>query len=580
MTMLARVALALGFSFVLSPPASAAGIIDHVPAEAVGFAVVHNLSSVDAKVQRLMAIFEDLSEVKPPAPLAFIRTATGLGAGVNESGDALMALLPGDTPEQPKPLLVVAVSDYAAFAASVGGDASGEISRVRIAGQEVLAAKRAEYAVLMNMEHRATMETLLGTPAREPESIAALGQWLAEADVAIVVLPAGVDYLTGRGKAAVDEQAASLDEQYGDPALADMLKDMKQGLEINRSILGFVDAEIAAGAVGVAIDETGNVRISDRFLFTEGGRLARLQNVPKGDEPALAGFPNEPFVFAGGGPIPPAWMEAGARLMRRIIEDHPEIYGFAGFDEAQWAEVEASWTEAMRARAWSMVMFAGAKDDPLYSNLYGRALVDDSTAYLASIKKSMATWNKLTAASTSDITLNSETSDVEIAGKRGVMVVTDVAAAAGDDDVPMIKPMFEAMFGGDGKIRFYSIAAAPQVALTAIAPEPKVTEALGWAADERGLANASEVAETAGLLNPAAPWTFYLSPQGIVIWAERMYTKVFSAFGGPAFPIPPYPAGPPLGMSMNLANGQFQGELVVPRKMLEGLADYIKQVMK
>ena len=59
---------------------------------------------------------------------AFIKAATGLGAGVNESGDALLVALPGEiSPLAPKLLLMVTVSDYAAFAASVGGDASGEL---------------------------------------------------------------------------------------------------------------------------------------------------------------------------------------------------------------------------------------------------------------------------------------------------------------------------------------------------------------------------------------------------------------------------------------------------------------------
>src|SRR5689334_13049891 len=113
-------AMALALTLAPFAAARAEGVLDQVPPDAMGFAVVRNLDNTNDQIQKVMKIFEKVSEVHPPAPLAFIKAATGIGEGLNESGDALIALLPGDAePMEPKPLLFIPVSDYAKFAASI-----------------------------------------------------------------------------------------------------------------------------------------------------------------------------------------------------------------------------------------------------------------------------------------------------------------------------------------------------------------------------------------------------------------------------------------------------------------------------
>ena len=83
---------------------------------------------------------------------------------------------------------------------------------------------------------------------------------------------------------------------------------------------------------------------------------------------------------------------------------------------------------------------------------------------------------------------------------------------------------------------------------------------------------------TAALLDQAAPWTGYFSPNGFVIWLKRIVAALAGTVGGVGSMIPDYPAGPPLGFSLNLTSDQLHGEMVVPVKSLENLADYIKSV--
>jgi hypothetical protein len=582
-SLLGRSAIAVLLAFVTLQSARAEGIIDYVPAEATGFVVVRNLGATDAKIQKLMDIFGELSDEKPPAPLAFIKTATGLGAGINEAGDALLAALPGDaSPLQIKPLLIVAVSDYAKFAESVGGDASGEISRVTIVGNEVLAAKRGDYAVLMNVEHRPTMEVLLAAEPKVSPTAETLGDWLGANDLSLVLLPAGVDALTAMGNSAIDSEVALREQQYSGTEMADELAQAKREMELFRMILGFWDAEISAGGIGAAIDDDSNVQVSDRVVFADGGRLASAADVAKPARAILAGYPDRPFVFAGGGPIPPEWIDGMASMSRSFMEQAKDLYGFEDFDDAKWKELENSYREAMQLRSMSMIMFAGEKDDPLYSNVYGVVDMEDSSRYIESTKKSMTTWNELTADSSSDIKLSYEMSEVEIAGKKGLLVENDILAAAGDDDVPMVKPMMEAMFGSDGKMRFFLVPADADTVVMAIASEGDAAAAVEAASSEAsGLADAEHVKTTQAMLNPAAPWTGYVSPQGCVIWGQRMLATMMAMVGGgPAVTIPEYPAGPPVGFSMNVTAGQLQGEAVVPAQTLKDLAAYIKKTQE
>src|SRR5690606_7340395 len=138
-------------------------ILDNVPHDAIGFAYIRNLEAVNAKIEKVEQIFQELSPQPLPAPLQLLKASTGLGPGINEQGDALLAVLPGaeGPTSEPIPLFLVAVNDYAAFASSVNADATGEICQVTSAGQEVLAAKRGSFVVLMNVDNRDRLEAFL-----------------------------------------------------------------------------------------------------------------------------------------------------------------------------------------------------------------------------------------------------------------------------------------------------------------------------------------------------------------------------------------------------------------------------------
>jgi hypothetical protein len=555
-------------------------VFDQVPDTALGVAVVRNLAATDAKVQQVAQIFAGVVGDAPPAPLALAKATLRIGDGLNEQGDVVLAFLPGNEPTAaPKPLLLIPVSDYAKFAASVGGDDTGELTRVVLAGQEVHVARQGGFALLMNVADRELMEKLLATPTTPAPLLGdELSSWLAANDVAVVLLPAGLELLTGLGQQGVAQSREELEGQLADPAVAKELAQAKIAFDMYDNVLGFLGAKVRAAAVGVSIDDASNIKLSDRIVFERGDDAASTTAVAPLEGSILAGYPDQPFVFAGGGPLPPSWVDAYAKFLRNMIEQMPEVYGFEEFDAAKWQRVEDSWRAAMKVRSYTFVMYAGERGDPLFSNIFGLMEVDDSQVYLQAMRDSMTIWNELTAESSGDIKMKYEIEEVELAGAKGTRIVTDVLAAAGDDDVPGVKMMFDAMFGEGGKFEMYVVVADDDTVIFTMSDEADATRAVEWVKNnEHGLAQSPHVQAATQLLEAPAPWKAYISPQGYISWINRMYAAMAGPLGAPPMTIPEYPAGPPLGFALNSADDQLRGEMVVPVQALKDLAGYIEQ---
>lgn len=556
--------------------AHGAGILDQLPADATGFVAVHNLSAASAKIERVTAIFQEVTPGLLPAPLALAMGATGIGPGLNEQGDALLAFLPSDeAPFPPQPLLLIPVNDYAALAESLGGDAAGEICRVTIAGEEVLLAKRGDFAALMNVEHRDQFEKILAATAVMPAELAPLTDWLATTDVSAGLTRSGVERLTalGRRQAADWRQYA---EANGDsPDSAPQLQQIKKSMQIYDLVFEFLGAEISAGAVGLSIDDSANVKLAKRILLKEAGVLASLNNAKPLTNSPLANFAAAPFVFAGGGPIPPGFDKAYAGLMRRFAEQLPNESGYKVFNPTDWEKFEQSYLEKFQGlTSMSVVLFAGEKDEGLLTDFYSLSDSTDSQAYLRAYRSSIELDNELMKRADNDLSFPAELSEVEIAGKPALAAVSDVAGVAADPNVPGVESMMKTAFGPDGKLHVYAVAADADTAVVGWATQQQMAEAVEFAlSGDKSLSDESSLLATSKLLNPAAPWTAFISPIGAVAWAARGAQTWAAAFGGD-LSVPPFPATSPIGVSLNLTHGQLQGELVLPVDLLKGIAEY------
>ncbi len=567
----------LSLFFVIGPSdnALAEGITDYLPDDALGFVQVRNAQTANDKISKLM----QLMEVPIPPPLTFLKFSTGLGEGIDQQSDLVVALLPGEVGSLAfRPMVLLPMADYAAFAGSVQGDASGEICRATISGEDVLIARHGPYALLMNVEHRATMEHLLSHEPKQGKTVRLLNDWLEKNDVAVVLLSPGLKALFDLGKRGLDSAEQQFAENFEDAEMEEVLEQLQQSFRFYRIFLDLTDAEVDAAALGLAIDEQTNVRLGMRLVLEKDGQLAQIPPVEPSQKSPLAGYREEPFVGVAGGPIPENWADLMGSMYRRMMEQLSGIYGFEDLTEEDWQELQQVMLNSVEGvESVSMILLPGKEEEPLYDNAFGITKVKDAGQYLESYKKAMERWNDLMAKSTGDIQIEYAISSVTIAGKEGLEIVADVMAAVKDPNVPMMEPMFKAMFGEDGKMHIFVLATDETTVVMGISSKEKTArfiEQMGSNTTE--LYESAEVRATLKLLDPKAPWVALVSPQGTVQWITR-WMNLFMGQMGMVPTIPDFPSTPPVGFSLNLVDGRWEADMVLPVKMLQGLARFIKE---
>lgn len=563
--------------------ASAEGILDQLPADATWFVAIHNLAGTSAKIERVTAIFKELTPGPLPAPLAIAQGITGIGPGLNESGDALLALMPGeDSPFAMRPFFLLPVSDYAALAESIGGDTTGEICRVTIAGEEVLLAKRGDFAALMNVEHRDHLTKILAAEPAPPAELASLAKWLATTDVSAGLTRSGVERLVAFGRRSVADFRQQMEANFADPGMADLLFQVQQNIQMYDTLMEFLGAEVKAGAIGLTIDDASNVRLAKRLLISPTAAASPLANAKPLEKTPLEGFASEPYVLAGSGPFLERRGEAIAASIRELLEQIPQGQGYKGFDEQDWQKLEQSYQELFKGlKSLAFVLYEGGKEEGVLSNYYFECEVDDSSAYLQQFRKSLELQNELMESADNDLAMPYEIKDVDFDGKAAIEATADVAAAGADPNVAMVEPMLKAMFGADGKMRMYAVAVDADTVLVGVAPKASVAKAVEFAASgKEGLSTDAAIGVTTKLFDPQAPWTALVSPAGATAWGTRAFQAMTMAFGGGEAKTPPFPQTAPLGISLNLTSDQLQAELIVPVDVLEGAATYAEKLNK
>lgn len=577
-----RLSLVAFAAFSAAPLVHAADVLDHLPGDALGFVRLNQLGATDAKIGQLSKTLR----APLPGPLAFLKMATGLGDGIDREGDALLAFLPDESDQvRPVPLVMLPVSDYGQFVEAIQGDVSGEICRVAIAGEDVLVAQKGSYALVMNLENRSQMERLLPLKPEAPAGFAPVREWLAANEIAVMILPSGVDQAIGMGRAGLKAQQQQFAENFGDSDMQDMLQQLQSSLQMYDQLLGVFGAEVDAVGIGLSIDDQQNLRLGKRVLLESQGQLAQLPATSFPDKSYLRGYADQPYVAVGGGPTPEEWTAPLSEAAQRMMQNYPALYSLEGLDDEDWEKAKQSWLESMQGvRGFSMLLYAGKEDDPIYSNVFGVIDVEDSQKYLQSYRKSIEAWNELFAQSTGDMKFEYEVSNIEIAGREGLLLKTDLLEMLGpQDNVQFMKPMFEKMFGPEGVMRAYIVPVDAEQVVFGIASEEAMQAVLQQVASgEESLAKSQAIATTQALLDDQAPWQGFVSPRGMTQWITRWLDALGTVVGGrrAAPEIPAFPESPPLGLSAKISDGVVEADMVIPAAALEALSSYIQTIQQ
>ena len=553
------------------PTGHAQEIYDYVPEDAYGFVTINNLDDLNGKVKRIAELFK----IPMPAPLDFLNMATGLDEGLDKTGSTVIAVLPSDLANQPvEPMLLLPITDYSKFANSLSGDASGKICRVAIAGNDVLLAKKDNYALLMDVTNQETMEIFLAAQASEVAALKPISPWLTNNDLNITIMPKGLGFLLSKGNEALTEQKRNMEEQFGNSPL---LENMRMSMNMYQWILDFFDAEVKLASWGLRIDEKLNLFIGKRLILNENGVLSQASQTELPKPPIFKAFNDEAFVVAAGGPWPESWADKLVSGSVNLMKSMKSLYGLDDLPDEEWDKLSQSYSKMTKGmRGFSMLMLPGEEKEPLLGTIFGVMHTTNSTVMIEQFKKGIEQYNEIMGQSKT-FKMKYEFSDLEVAGKKGFEFSIDMAEMFRDPNVPGFNWMLEGLFGEDGKMNYTYVAADRQNIVYGMTNEDSLTQFIeNLGSSDQSLKNNEEVQVTLQLLPQQAPWKILVSPPGCVKWVKRFVSRFLTVLTGQDLPIPDFPACPPVGFSMAIQGTTLEADMVVPSQTLKAIANYIE----
>lgn len=534
----------LCWGMCVAPIATGAeSVLSVVPDEALGLVVINRLSETDTKLQELTQAIP----LPVPGMLAMLKMRLGTDQGLDASGSVALAVLadPAGGPI-PLPVLFVPVTDYEKFMEATGTDGAEDgITPMQLAGAETLVGEKGGYAVITKKGHRQLLRTLLESPSRTPQAMAPWEKWLAESDAAMVVTRPGVQALC---------QAAQFGLQQVTQRLDEMPKEIAPDMEAAVAMLGlyqkvpeFAAKEVEAYAAGITIDPQKALHLTERVRLTPEGTLRdviRDAKAPQGG--LLAGLPARPLVGVFSGVITEALTQAMLEVSVGVMKAAPSIYGLNEQQLAKMAEISAQSMQGMRGM--SMMWCEGQPDDPLFGNIVARITVDDANAYLVQYKELLAAMNELTKDVEKSVLTHMEFQDIELGGRMGLKVTSQIPVNPAMGNVPDYKKVMETMFGSGQHVTFYlAVADSHTIVLSYVSPELLLESLDVVNGSEPGIASDPSLAQTAALLSTDASWGGYLSPRGVISFVQQA-VQMSRDDGEPPVQIADFPATPAVGI--------------------------------
>ncbi len=566
--------LILGILFFLRSGSTRADeVLQYVPDQALGYVVARDLEKSSEIVERLA---EPLG-YSIPSPLNLVRLSLGLGPGIDNSGTLAIAFLPGS---EIQPMVLLPVSDYAAFAQSVQADPSGEVCRIALAGEDVLAARLGDYAILVNLDNQSALQRLLDRqtdPELDRQTDPASrrfpsGDWTSKQNAYVTLMPAGLKYLA-RQKPAQPRRFITPVEEFQEPSLLPSITATLFGPE-QRSWLA---TNTKLVALGVSVDESLNVRGSLQVDLNRRSPLARLAPTPSERQPAVTSLGNVRFAFAAGIAVPEGWGEMLADLLLQTEKGSASATGLENLPAELWAkQATANRLLLQEIVSCSLVLLPGQEGDPLMGNFLAIAEVPKVDDYLDSLSQVVETWNEINDRSTSDIKPVSEIAERNIRGQRLTEIVVDYATTFAEDNVPVTKWMLEAAFGSDGKLRMKFLAVDQTHFLFGLATDEQMSRALQALRDDKNAETTTSEA-TIKLLDPQALCQVLLQPQAALDWVARVENEFLGLLmiNAQEATYPKVPDCPPLGLSMSFADERWHFDVACPATAWTTLGKYL-----
>jgi hypothetical protein len=571
--------LALLTLLILAPTASrGANILAEVPSDALGFVLIHNLSSADTKIAQLGTLLQR----NIPRPLAFLKEFAGIAEGLNADGDCLLAMFPGSggNDESLQFCVWLPVTDYDRFLSSLGATSIDGVAAATIAGEDLLVAHRGDWALLMNPDQRERIAEVASASPSTPQ-MPRWNKWIEANNVTVVAFSPGVRSLVSLidGRNADQEDAESAEANgpkvapnqyqnrrvYG-PArginfteLFESAKsEFQKWLAAMPELAGAMHQANVIGC-GLRVDASGNAVTSVRVgLYDEATK--GLVN----DAAAPAPLPlslNEGggFVMNGAGRVPTPILTTYAKAYARYAAADLKTEERTELDETSFQRLlDAIEPAAADVRSIVLLSQPGEAQEPVYTNNFVAIHVDSATEAIDHAKEVMRLWNSANRDAKGETKLVFDVEETKLGERTATQYSLDMMTLEGGIVVPEVRQAMEKLFGPGGKMRLWIVPTDDHTLLLAAATQDQVTAVLKVMDKKQPIDwKRGELGESNALLPAEADWRIFIDGHRYFDWQGREKAAVIGVpvIGGPL--VRDFPASPPVG----IAGGFREGEL-------------------
>jgi hypothetical protein len=539
-------------------------ILKLVPEQALGFVLVNRPSATDAKLQQLG------QQIKLPIPslLAKLEGPDGIRKGLDKNRPiALLALPPKDDKSLPTMIALIPVSDYAKFLQQFKSeDAEAGVTRIEVWGGPKLVRSIGGYAAICELPFREALEKDMKLADEVPAALAPWRTWLAEKDAAVVVLAPGIRLLSAK----VREGIAAI-KQFLARAGGQMKQDEAAALDMYVRLFEAAEKEIASFGLGAERDAQGVVRLSKRARLVPGGDWAGfVAGMKASKQNVLAGLPDEPFVFAGGGPLSEATTGKLMDFSFGLMKNMHEIYGLSEEQTETLSELGKEKFPAIRGL--SFMLGAGQSGEPIFARMLGIMRVDNRETFLADYEKFLVQYDRIAEKINSPIMHPALVEKTEIDGTPALKVTMRTPKMP--NLPPQSDKMMERMYGPGGKITAWLAACNEHTVVFSYMDREPLRRVI--AAIKQGkpdLAGDAEVAKVAALLPSGATWSVYCSPKGIFDFVKQ--TMAAALPPGSGMKIPEFGSTPPVAIAVTSAPDELEAHLIVPAEVVKAIGELV-----
>ena len=541
-------------------------VVELIPGDTLGYVVINRLADTDKKIQAMG------QRMKLPIPslVAMAKTQSRIANGVDDTGSICLVFLP--TSAGPSAVLYVPVDDYAAFIEQLEPEGTEDnITAGRLMGRPVIVGKKISHAVVAWPNNRTLLQKVLSDEATGQNTPDILDSLQADHDITAVLSADGVKVLTSLGRKGLEEAKAVLRKQSGEdnPALA--------GIEVYVQLLKAIEAEVAAFAGGLKLEEGGALRVNEWVWVQPTGKIAPiLRDMKPYDGDLLAGLPNIPYVVAFGGFLPSGAVEPMMDFSRNMMKAMPQLYGLTPEQVDRMMDLAVKYFPDLHGM--SFLLGVGQEDGPLYSEMLGAMQVSDAPAYVANYRKYWTELDDVIGEAEGSFLKDAEVEDVKmddlsvlkismpIPGLQGLKLPNQ-----GELDALMEK------FYGPGGLTMYVAAANENTVLMAYTEMALLRAAVQAITDgTKQISRDRHIVATSKHLPAGAHMVGYWSPSGTIAFANRMLRLMSGAEEG--IQLPAFPDTPPVGWAMTATPSVVKFNTVVPAEISEAAGSFVEQV--